>query len=1022
MTSPILGNLELSGTASWTLGAALGVNGNVTIGTGTTLNVGASSFALEVKGDFANSGTFTAQSGTVTLSGTTKQTLSGSMINGNSFYNLTITNSSGTSASDNERTDFVPSIDFDAAATVTNNYVITTANVRVEYNSGSTYTIANINWNGQAVGTRIYFRNSAITGTWSLNVSGTQTAVFYVNVSRSNASGGSAIVASDGTNFDAGSNTNWNFGASQNPSISSAANQRFAIGQTSTLASTITLSDGTTPEITTANDIRVAIATTTGFGMEFDQTITTPTFGGSASSKVSATVSYLSPSELFITVSSGFAASDTLTISGLKFTNFTAPAKSGTEAILLYTSGSTAGAAAASTTQIVTIGLGKIARINKPPNYLSTGNGLVAYYTFDGKDMYQNVADSSGQGNTGYLIVGAGGANTSTTTAPGRIGQALNFDGTDDYVLINDHTSLRMTTSLTVSTWVKLSGTQSSKYILTKRDGLGGTDEYALIYGFTANKYEFYAEGYAGEDPRTALNTSVSDTGWHQIVWTYNGTTIKGYLDGVIDISTDKSFTLNSNSAPVMLGTEGGNYLSGLEDEVRIYNRALSAEEIGFLYRAGSARVNKTPVGPPNLSSGLVGHWTFDGKNMYQNVADSSGQGNNLYIFGQTSTTTGPGRMGQAMSLDGVNDFIAVSSTGSASAALSFGGADRLRWTSLASALANVPGGAWTVAVLARRGATGSTHAMTYLLSSGNASLVGMSFGGANDLFVDAGALPKTTTTFLDTTDPYLLVISKAAGSATPRAGFKLASGGSWTHENLDAALGDQTTAVDLEIGAWQNTSDFFVGHIGVVGFWSGAMSDANKETLDDNWATSDWYNSAHGTPLALFELNVAAGSVVDLVGNATSLAAEAGGDYPTLDTGQTLNGWNFDGAITGGASGITGIKTISFWAKPDSVTQDIMDLDGTQTIDISAGTVQANNFNTPTIYVDGVVTSTFPSAEWHFVTVTTDTGIDATEFSIGKVSDYYSGKIDDIRLYNRQLTAGEIAQLYTLGKVNVRP
>src|SRR3989344_5530958 len=375
---------------------------------------------------------------------------------------------------------------------------------------------------------------------------------------------------------------------------------------------------------------------------------------------------------------------------------------------------------------------------------------------------------------------------------------------------------------------------------------------------------------------------------------------------------------------------------------------------------------------------------------MYQNVADSSGQGNNLYIFGQTSTTTGPGRMGQAMSLDGVNDFIAVSSTGSASAALSFGGADRLRWTSLASALANVPGGAWTVAVLARRGATGSTHAMTYLLSSGNASLVGMSFGGANDLFVDAGALPKTTTTFLDTTDPYLLVISKAAGSATPRAGFKLASGGSWTHENLDAALGDQTTAVDLEIGAWQNTSD--------------------------------WYNSAHGTPLALFELNVAAGSVVDLVGNATSLAAEAGGDYPTLDTGQTLNGWNFDGAITGGASGITGIKTISFWAKPDSVTQDIMDLDGTQTIDISAGTVQANNFNTPTIYVDGVVTSTFPSAEWHFVTATTDTGIDATEFSIGKVSDYYSGKIDDIRLYNRQLTAGEIAQLYTLGKVNVRP
>jgi hypothetical protein len=131
------------------------------------------------------------------------------MTSGSAFNNLTITNASGTSASDCERTGFVPSVDFDAAASAST-VTFTTANTRVEYNSGSTYTFTNINWNGQASGTKVNFRNSAITGTWLLNVSGTQT-VSYVDVSRSNASGGNAIVADDGTNNDCGNNSNWNF-------------------------------------------------------------------------------------------------------------------------------------------------------------------------------------------------------------------------------------------------------------------------------------------------------------------------------------------------------------------------------------------------------------------------------------------------------------------------------------------------------------------------------------------------------------------------------------------------------------------------------------------------------------------------------------------------------------------------------------------------------------------------------------------------------------------------------------------
>ncbi|MDO8650498.1 MAG: hypothetical protein Q7K33_04315, partial [Candidatus Berkelbacteria bacterium] len=207
----------VSGTTNITINSNLTITaGTFTAGSGTTT----------VKGNLANSGTFTANSGNVTLSGTSTQTISGTLTGGSAFYDLTISNSSGTDASDCELTSWVAGIDFAVAATVTNNYTITTASVRVEYNSGSTYTINNMNWNGQAVGTRLYFRNSAATGTWLLNVTAIgnqQTKVSYINVSRSDASGGATIIASDGTNTDCGSNVNWQFDESLTLSLDSTS-------------------------------------------------------------------------------------------------------------------------------------------------------------------------------------------------------------------------------------------------------------------------------------------------------------------------------------------------------------------------------------------------------------------------------------------------------------------------------------------------------------------------------------------------------------------------------------------------------------------------------------------------------------------------------------------------------------------------------------------------------------------------------------------------------------------------------
>jgi len=106
--------------------------------------------------------------------------------------------------------------------------------------------------------------------------------------------------------------------------LSSAANQTFTVGDPATAISTITITeDAVTATITAANDLRLMIPS--GFNMTWDTTITTVSIGGGASGKVSTTVSYEdSDKTLVLDVTGNFAAWDQITVSGAKFTNFSA--------------------------------------------------------------------------------------------------------------------------------------------------------------------------------------------------------------------------------------------------------------------------------------------------------------------------------------------------------------------------------------------------------------------------------------------------------------------------------------------------------------------------------------------------------------------------------------------------------------------------------------------------------------------------------------------------------------------------
>lgn len=180
-------------------------NGAVNITTKGVL-LASSTQAFTVAGNWTNSNTFTANSGTVTLDGAAQQQdLSGTLSGVTGKFNaLTVTNALG-----NGTTTW--SVTFAGNTETAATFTAATASTKLRFNATSTYTFQNIVFNGGAVGTRVFLRSSTGGSAWLLNVAGTR-SVLNTDVKDSNATGsGTAIDATNSSNLDSTGNTNWNF-------------------------------------------------------------------------------------------------------------------------------------------------------------------------------------------------------------------------------------------------------------------------------------------------------------------------------------------------------------------------------------------------------------------------------------------------------------------------------------------------------------------------------------------------------------------------------------------------------------------------------------------------------------------------------------------------------------------------------------------------------------------------------------------------------------------------------------------
>lgn len=203
-------------------------------------------------------------------------------------------------------------------------------------------------------------------------------------------------------------------------------------------------------------------------------------------------------------------------------------------------------------------------------------NGLEAFWSFDG-----NANDSTGKGYNGNV----NGA-TLTSDRFGNTNAAYSFDGINDLINIGDKLDMG-NSNFTLSAWIKGDPSmQNWGRILDK----GYFTAYTFGRQGLSNRvgFEYLHSGSQGNTFSTTSN--VIDNTWHHVALVRNGNTATIFSDGVGENSEMISTAFQNNSLDLYIGYNPGEgtrgYWKGVLDDIAIYNRALSTEEVGELFNA----------------------------------------------------------------------------------------------------------------------------------------------------------------------------------------------------------------------------------------------------------------------------------------------------------------------------------------------------------------------------------------------------------------------------------------------------
>jgi len=212
--------------------------------------------------------------------------------------------------------------------------------------------------------------------------------------------------------------------------------------------------------------------------------------------------------------------------------------------------------------------------------------GLVGAWLFD-EGSGKKVKDVSNKGHDGELI---GNAQFDKN---GKIGSAISVDGTEAYVMIPNHDDFKFKGDFTIACWFFNNNTPPPDHsgIVTKGyhrpAGSGGNSKpWYMLYFLKAGSVDFFLRDTKDVNSRAVGKTLVNDGKWHHVVGVKAGNKVKIYIDGKEDGVADAvNAVYGENDQPLVFMVHYDRWLKGLIDDVAIFNKALTEDQISTIMK-----------------------------------------------------------------------------------------------------------------------------------------------------------------------------------------------------------------------------------------------------------------------------------------------------------------------------------------------------------------------------------------------------------------------------------------------------
>ena len=285
------------------------------------------------------------------------------------------------------------------------------------------------------------------------------------------------------------------------------------------------------------------------------------------------------------------------------------------------------------------VGVYSVAVFNASGSVISK-NATANLSTYDINESLIGYWNLDATGSSTAVVKDATGADTTGTFVPGQVGNAINLDG-QTYLFVTNYP--KATKAISGSAWIKLDPSAAGDIAIFRNaqgDMIvsGGAarivGQFELMLSYDGNTDEFHPMATVGIGPnlaRTTGSAAVTRDAWHHIAFSADGAQIRLYLDGQQVGSTDYLADINppqidyismgaqlnvDQSDPPILGPDPNNpkWLIGQLDEVALWTRALTTQEVSLVYQAGVAHnavttvVVPKPASNPTLTTTLVGN------------------------------------------------------------------------------------------------------------------------------------------------------------------------------------------------------------------------------------------------------------------------------------------------------------------------------------------------------------------------------------------------------------------------------